>query len=89
MKIKIDDKKRQIIIDRYFRIGGVVVPNQYCEDCGSVIIYYDQYDNEFCPYCNKWLSAPCGDASCTYCRVRPNEPLEIKTLADTIHENIE
>lgn len=89
VKIRVDDEERQVIIDDYFRIGGAVAPNSKCEDCGSIIIYYDKYDNEFCPCCNKWLSAPCGDLSCTYCGIRPIKPLEIKTLADMYHENLE
>ncbi|MGC5326261.1 hypothetical protein [Brevibacillus sp. SYSU BS000544] len=89
MKIRVDDEERQVIIDDYFRIGGAIVPKSQCEDCGSIIIYYDKYDNEFCPSCNKWLFAPCGDPSCIYCKVRPIKALEIKTFADKYHENME
>lgn len=86
MKIRIDKKERQVIIEEYFQIGGTVVPNSRCEDCGSVIIYYDKHDNEFCPNCNSWLTKPCADNTCIYCRSRPITPLEVRTLADKENE---
>ncbi|MNC61238.1 hypothetical protein D3C75_1111690 [compost metagenome] len=80
MKLRIDKKKRQVIIDDYFRIGGAIIPAMHCKNCESVMIYYDRYDAEFCPDCNAWLSAPCGDSTCFYCNTRPTNPLEIKNL---------
>lgn len=66
MKIRIKKKKRKIIIDDYFHIGGAVIPNLKCEKCDGMIIYYDRYDDEFCPYCNQWLTPQCGDSDCIF-----------------------
>ncbi len=89
MKITIKEKERIIIIDNYFYIGGVVVPNTICHECEGIVIYYDKYDNDFCPYCNQWIKPRCGDDHCCYCADRPEPPLNVKTLADVYDKNID
>ncbi|NEN82594.1 hypothetical protein [Paenibacillus elgii] len=86
MKIRVNKKNRQVIINDFFHIGGIIIPNRHCDTCGNAIIYYDEYDHDFCAYCNTWLKAPCGDVSCIYCSKRPSEPLDVRTLADRENE---
>ncbi|UKS27304.1 hypothetical protein LOZ80_38725 [Paenibacillus sp. HWE-109] len=73
MKIRVNKKERQVIVDDFFQIGGAIVPNKNCVKCGTAIINYDKYDHEFCAYCNTWLKAPCGDVTCIYCSSRPSK----------------
>lgn len=80
MKIKIVRKERLIIIDNYFRIGGVPEPDNYCVSCGKELFYYDKYDATFCVYCDEWVTPNCGKSECFYCNTRPSTPLELKTL---------
>ena len=42
------------------------------------------YDSHFCPECNRWLSAVCGDPSCPFCPDRPYRPLPAEKLFGTL-----
>ena len=48
-----------------------------CPFCGEeCTFYYYKYDAACCLYCDTWLEKACGDPNCTYCRNRPDSPLE-------------
>ncbi len=52
-----------------------LIQEKNCETCGQPIIHADQYDAEFCPVCNEWLSPPCSP-DCQCCGNRPERPLD-------------
>lgn len=49
---------------------------QVCDVCLSNRLYCDRHDADFCPACDTWASAPCGDSECPYCPGRPARPSE-------------
>lgn len=59
MKIEYDEEKEEVSIDGV-RFDGRVWDHK-CERCGSHIIYYEGYDADFCPTCNKWTTNGLGD----------------------------
>lgn len=60
-------------------IGEQVIPGWIddvpCEQCGANRIYHEQFDAFFCSECNRWLEGRCGDATCAFCRERPDSPV--------------
>ncbi len=71
--IEINRKDRKVIfLGR--EIGGCFV-DSYCPDCGHQLVFYDRYDEEFCPKCNQWQGHECGDDECCFCKDRPEKPL--------------
>ena len=47
---------------------------QKCVRCKSEIAYSMDYDAYYCPKCNEWLEAKCGQKDCIYCINRPDKP---------------
>jgi hypothetical protein len=45
-----------------------------CDVCVSQRLYCDAHDAYFCPVCDTWVEAPCGDPECQYCPGRPPAP---------------
>jgi len=50
----------------------VIVPT--CLQCGCPVEYSHECDAYFCPACNIWLEARCGDPACEFCSERPPRP---------------
>lgn len=56
--------------------GWVVDDVAPCGNCGSKLIYSEDYDSLFCKSCNYWVEdACCNDPSCESCHGRPEHPL--------------
>ena len=47
-----------------------------CEQCVSDLLFCDMHDAYFCPVCDAWVEAACGDATCDYCKGRAVRPSE-------------
>jgi uncharacterized Zn finger protein (UPF0148 family) len=73
MKIWESRKKREVILCGKWRIGGIILKEK-CETCKYPLVYFDKYDCNFCPNCNKWSSHSCGDVSCPFYGKRPETP---------------
>lgn len=67
-KVRIDD----------FEFYGQIEQEQFCNNCKSNIVYYDDFDTFFCPKCNSWIETKCNDSQCKYCPNRPDKPLSFK-----------
>ena len=73
-------KKKQYIryrerLKKYSEYGTLLEGK--CPFCGEDCkFYYYRYDAVCCLYCDTWLEKACGDPNCTYCRNRPDSPLE-------------
>lgn len=59
-----------------FIIDGFIRDDFVCDTCSANIVYYEQYDSEFCPQCNVWKAELCSDPKCEYCVDRPENPLK-------------
>jgi hypothetical protein len=70
-----EDPSREVI-----EIDGIIVcgwiEDGQCERCHSYLIYHEHFDALFCADCNTWKQSRCSDALCTYCRDRPERPLD-------------
>lgn len=75
MKVKEITDKGIVIIDNHRIEGFLDINGRKCE-CGTIQVYYERYDAYFCPKCNKWIESKCHDASCAYCKNRPEKPLK-------------
>lgn len=51
------------------------VPRYRCTACYGPTRYDEKFDSVFCPACNIWLEARCGDPECCFCPGRPERPL--------------
>jgi hypothetical protein len=69
------DRERHIVNVDGFELSGWIEEDRRCPKCDASQIYYDDYDAYFCATCNAWLESRCSDASCSYCRQRPDQPL--------------
>lgn len=47
-----------------------------CWSCNERGRYKEQWDSYLCPKCNKWITEPCTDEECFYCKNRPITPKE-------------
>jgi len=70
-----EDSERGVVVIDGGEISGWLDTERCCSQCGSVRVYHDAFDAFFCPSCNLWLEAICGDSSCEYCRRRPEHPM--------------
>jgi hypothetical protein len=70
-----EDRERDFVRIDNVEFSGWIAKDRPCSICGASQIYHDDYDAYFCPTCNAWLESRCGDASCLYCRQRPERPL--------------
>jgi len=48
---------------------------RFCEKCNIKLLYSDRFDAHYCPNCNEWKEANCGEPNCFYCNKRPEKPL--------------
>lgn len=56
-------------------LEGFVDEDSICKTCGANQCYLDDYDEYFCPYCNKWMYKDFWDRDETqYFKKRPLEP---------------
>ncbi len=55
--------------------------------CRSDLLYCDAHDADFCPVCDEWISARCGDPECGYCPMRAERP-SLCTHGDDRHWNM-
>lgn len=46
------------------------------ERCRSDLLYCEVHDADFCPSCDEWGEAPCGDPDCDFCPTRADRPSE-------------
>lgn len=60
-------------------IGSLVlygfVSDKLCNECNHQQIYYEKYDAFFCASCNQWKEERCSDPQCSFCRNRPEFPM--------------
>ena len=75
MKIEENEKEGIVKIENKIINGFLDAENKKHENCGTIRIYYEDYDDYFCPKCNKWLESKCSDPKCEYCPKRPIKPL--------------
>ena len=68
-----NDEKGVVVIDGR-EIDGFI-DERVCQKCERARIYYDEYDAFFCAFCKMWLESRCSDATCEYCRSRPEKPI--------------
>lgn len=47
-----------------------------CLHCHGLLIRNGKYDAYWCPRCDRWAEATCGEESCEFCRDRPTRPSE-------------
>lgn len=50
-------------------------------NCGARFSYHELYDAYFCSECNVWKEKACTDPNCSFCKNRPENPLD-ETLED-------
>ena len=56
-------------------LEGFIDEDSICKTCGANQCYLDDYDEYFCPYCNKWMYKDFWDRDETqYFKKRPLEP---------------
>ena len=56
-------------------LEGFIDEDSICKTCGANQCYLDDYDEYFCPYCNKWMYKDFWDIDETqYFKKRPLEP---------------
>ena len=56
-------------------LEGFIDEDSICKTCGANQCYLDDYDEYFCPYCNKWMYKDFWDRDKTqYFKKRPLEP---------------
>ena len=72
MSIK-EDKARQVVEIDGLELSGWISKNR-CETCGDLLIYHEQYDEDFCPRCNEWAEPETTDPGWTKFK-RPVDPL--------------
>ena len=70
----IEDKERGVVIIDEREIDDFI-DEAICFQCSQPRIYYDDYDDYFCAFCNNWLEGACGDPTCDSCRGRPARPI--------------
>ena len=75
--MKILEVDGKVIIDG-FEFYGQIESNQFCSQCQSNLVYYDDFDTYFCPKCNSWTESKCSDPHCKYCANRSEQPLSSK-----------
>lgn len=72
------DRARQVVEIDGIELSGWITKG-HCEKCKSFLIYYEQYDEDFCPECNAWARPASTDPGLAEFK-RPVRPLpEIKT----------
>ncbi len=59
----------------HFVMAQIELRAQGCEHTPS---YSDEHDSYYCPACDVWAEASCGDLRCTYCATRPLAPSEVE-----------
>lgn len=74
--MKVVETETSVIIDR-FEIYGFI-NEELCKICKTNLVYYDDYDANFCPKCNHWTENKCSDNDCGYCANRTAKPLSNK-----------
>jgi hypothetical protein len=57
-----------------------------CSRCGRAAERSDKHDAYFCPACERWLEAECGDPNCEFCAGRPARPLQSEAMKTEIVE---
>ena len=56
-------------------LEGFIDEDSICKTCGANQCYLDDYDEYFCPYCNKWMyKDSCDKDEIQYFKKRPLEP---------------
>lgn len=61
-----------------FEFYGQIEQEKFCSNCKFNLVYYDDFDEYFCPKCNSWVGSKCSDPNCKYCSNRPEKPLPHK-----------
>ncbi|TRZ39822.1 hypothetical protein CEQ21_02430 [Niallia circulans] len=74
--MKIEEVDDLVIIDG-FEVDGFIDTEQRCLNCKFHLVYYEEFDAYFCPYCNVWKEGKCSDPECCYCPKRPDTPLPV------------
>lgn len=75
--MKIMEVNSKVIIDEV-EFYGQIEQEKFCSICKFNLVYYDDFDEYFCPKCNSWIGSKCSDTSCKYCSKRPEKPLAHK-----------
>lgn len=70
----VDDEEKGVVVAGGREIEGFI-DSRVCPRCCEHRIYFDDYDAFFCASCNVWLESACSDATCEYCKDRPEKPL--------------
>ncbi|WP_090866196.1 hypothetical protein [Oceanobacillus limi] len=73
--MKIKETESSVIINGY-RIDGFIDHEMKCDTCHTNLVLYEHYDSFFCPRCNEWTENTCDDPECSFCVMRPKEPIQ-------------
>ena len=46
-----------------------------CDHCSGLAHYDPKADAWYCPHCDIWLDARCGDEDCIFCKDRCEKPM--------------
>lgn len=75
MDIKVvEDKEKGKVYVEGHEIDGFL-DEKKCKKCNQFLIYHEKYDALFCSKCNSWVEEACSDATCIFCKGRPQSPL--------------
>ena len=47
------DKERQVVEIEGIELSGWITKKR-CKKCKDLMVYHEQYDEDFCPKCNEW-----------------------------------
>jgi hypothetical protein len=71
-----EDRERQAVEIDGVEFAGFITESP-CSKCGDLQIYYDAYDEYFCPTCNDWMHPSSNDSGWAQFP-KPERPLPIK-----------
>jgi hypothetical protein len=66
--MKIEETETSVIIDGY-EIEGYIDKERNCHICNAHLVFFEDYDAYFCPYCNSWTEKKCPRIDIISCYV--------------------